>query len=185
MLDRDWNYLVESYRPRIFKAVRKILKDRSQWEDVTQEVLLRVHQSATFLDLDGYQREKFVRTTAKNQALNFRRHQNQMRRDERRNVSVDVGMQHVEGGPGPSTVSDQLQMSSDVTAAIARLPKKHQVLIQLHYFKGQTYREMAETLGESEDAIFQQVKRILARLKIDLSLRKWINQLDQPEGDAR
>jgi len=174
--DRDWNSIFERYRPRVIKIVQAIVRDEGYSEDVTQEVFVKTkNREDIFLLLHEFQRMKFLRKTAVNLALNHCRRQRQKVRDQRRDRTLDLEVQCVAAGPGLSTASDLLQKQIDVDAAIGRLPKKrHQLLIKLHYFEELSYVSMAEVLGESVYAIEKAVPRILAKLKKDPDLRKWI-----------
>lgn len=177
--DREWHDIVERYQPLVFQTVVLILRDEDKARDVTQEVFIRVQKQAVrFLDLHISKRGKFLRTTAMRLALNSLRHRTQMRRDDRRNQSLDVGFQLIAGGPGLSTASDLLQKRHDVQAALGHLRPKDRVILRLYYFESEplTLAEIAEVLGKSAGSVSKAFERILARLRDDPDLRKWMNQ---------
>lgn len=54
---------------------------------------------------------------------------------------------------------------ANLHAAIAKLSKRHRLVIQLYYYEGKTQQEIADILGITQQSVCELIGRILLRLK--------------------
>jgi RNA polymerase sigma-70 factor (ECF subfamily) len=147
--------LQERYTPRVFGYFCRLLRDRAEAEDLTQEVFLRLYRAR-----DRYQpRARFAtwvfhitQNVARN-ALRSRRRHPCVRLDPEgtagrallEELLVDRG-----GSPGLPLERDEL--AGVVRAAVAELAGRQRTAVELHQFHDRTYAQVAAELDMSPKA---------------------------------
>jgi RNA polymerase sigma factor for flagellar operon FliA len=76
---------------------------------------------------------------------------------------LDVLVDQEAPDPGASIEDDQRNM--EVRRAVQGLPKRHQIILDLHYYQDLNLKEIAEVLSISESRASQMHRQALARLK--------------------
>lgn len=146
--------LAERYGARVFGYFCRQLGDRSDAEDLTQEVLLRLYRSRT-----RYQpRARFAtwvfhitQNVARNALRSRRRHPA---------VHLDVGLDDerrletllADEGASPSKPLEQHELAGVVRAAVADLDSRQRTAMELHQFADHTYAEVAAELDMTPKA---------------------------------
>lgn len=153
---------VECYRHKIYAMALSLAGNRTDAEDLTQEVLLKV-----YLDFPKYARkagsfEAFVHRMAVNLWIDW------VRRRKRIQVfSIEGALGEGESGP-PFELVDPEESSETVHKkefwqavwkALGELPDNYRLLIKLRAVDRLSYREIAATVGESEAAVKCKVSR--------------------------
>ena len=127
----------------VFGIILRVLRDRAQAEEVTQEVYLEAWRMAARYDEKQGKASAWVNTIAHRRAVD------RVRSVER---SVARDQRHAEGELGISTpdVSDVViarDQGERVRRALAELPEKQRTALSLAYFDGCTQREVAEIMN--------------------------------------
>jgi RNA polymerase sigma-70 factor (ECF subfamily) len=143
--------LTERYRGRVFGYLCRQVGDRSEAEDLTQEVFLRLYRARA-----GY------RATARFATWVFHITQNVARnalRSRRRRpwVPLDGALMGEQGllpdrGESPSRPLERCELAGQVRAAVAGLAGRQRAAVELHQFHDRTYAEVAAELDMTPKA---------------------------------
>jgi len=134
------------HRDQLVNYASKILHDRGHAEDVVQEAYLRLDAAAGTRLLS--EPIRYFYRVVRNLALDTRR---SMQRDRTRLVS-DGGatiVQISEDRPSPEAAAAARDELRVVEAALAELPERTRIALELHRFGDCTFKEIAEHLGVS------------------------------------
>jgi len=134
-----------AHRPRLVDYARRIVGDHARAEDVVQEAYLRFDSAAGSQPFD--QPIAYLYRVVRNLALDGRRR-------EAREGGFLVAAPSAEAETADSRPSPEAEAAgrSDLAAlrsAIAELPPRARLALQLHRFEGRPMREVAQRLGMS------------------------------------
>ena len=150
----DFERLYETYRGRVFSTAYRMLSNRADAEDVTQDVFVKV-----FKKLKSFRGDSAVSTwiyrIAVNACLDFRR-----RRRLRQTVSLDDG---TEVGSTPLSVSRLIE------STLPRMAEGYRQVFVLHDIQGLKHEEIGKILGITDGASKSQLHRARAFLRRELS----------------
>jgi RNA polymerase sigma-70 factor (ECF subfamily) len=155
--------LAEVYRRHggaVFGLARRVLNNASEAEDVTQEVFLRLWNKPDRFDPSRGTLRSFLLTQTHGRAvdavrsLNARRHRES--RDVQRTATAEYDMQH--------EVWD-LALADQVARALGDLPEEERRAIELAYFEGRTYVEVADLLGQPEGTVKSRIRNGMRRMR--------------------
>jgi RNA polymerase sigma-70 factor (ECF subfamily) len=133
--------LVKTYQDSVFSTCLRVLGNRQDAEDLTQEAFLRAHRKLHHYDLSR-PFGPWIRTLAANLCRNHLQGQEQTTfslRDER---------DHPAGRPrrGPERSLEISEQEGRIYQALWELPAHHRLAVELRHFQDLTYQEMAEAL---------------------------------------
>ena len=151
----DFRYDLLPLKDKLFRLALRIVQDRPEAEDVTQDTLLRVWERHEELS-QVKSLEAYVLTTGRNLALD------RCRKREAQNISLE---ETTADTPDSALTADR-QMEADekrqrVHDIFNRLPETQRTVMQLRDIEGKTTREVAEIMGLTEE----NVKVILFRAR--------------------
>jgi len=133
--------LVETYKKMVFAIISRSTADRTQVEDLAQDVFIRVHRGLRHFRGDA-RLSTWICRIAINVCADARSH-------APRELSLDA---IAPGAPPPAAVvvADpayvQLELRDRVAKGLAQLPERSRLLISMHYFAGRGYEEIADAL---------------------------------------
>lgn len=170
--------LVEQYSARIYAHLFRLVRNREEAEDLTQETFLRAHRFLFRYDATRPFRN-WLYTVATNIGLNALRSQRRRWHPVGGHLGGREALASGAGGSGAweeplSREEDGRQrvargeLEEKVSDAVDRLPPRSRLLIHMHYHEGMAIREIAEVLGMGESA----AKTALHRAR--KSLREWL-----------
>ena len=142
--------------PRILALARRMLDDAAEAEDVTQETMLRLWQSAPDWRPDGAALATWLYRVASNRCIDRLR-----RRREHPSAAVP---DRADDSPGALARLETADRAAALRAALAELPDRQRLAIVLRHFEDRTNPEIATILGTSVEA----VESLLARGRRDL-----------------
>lgn len=165
--------LVSRHQTRILNAVYRFIGDRTEAEDITQEVFLRIWRAAKRYRPTAKFTTWAYRITA-NLCINQLKSANRKRifsflqRSDEQSAPQEEAASDVYGQTAPSPESLLLaeEERRRIWAAVQSLPAKQRMAVVLKRYEGLSYSEIAESLGCSVSA----VDSLLVRAK--RSLRK-------------
>ncbi len=154
--------LYDLLAPRVHAVVLRVLRDPSMAEEVTQEVFVELWRLAPRFESGRGTVTAWAATVAHRRAIDrVRSSQSARDRDQREhdaNAAVaprDEVVEQVEG-----------RLDRDrVERALATLPAAQRESIELAYFEGYTYREVAAVLDVPEGTIKTRIRDGLIRLR--------------------
>lgn len=157
----DFEELYDRYAGQVYGVIRKVLRDPARSEEVTQEVFAEIWRTATRFDPDRGSASTWVFTMAHRRAIDrVRSVQSSRDRDER------IGQQH---RVRPfDQVSEEVETRLEhrqVREALDRLTDLQREAVELAYYGGYTYREVAELLGAPLGTVKTRIRDGLIRLR--------------------
>ncbi|CAB4364851.1 MAG: sigma-70 family RNA polymerase sigma factor [Actinobacteria bacterium] len=147
----------------VYGVVLRVLRDPAQSEEVAQEVFLELWRSATRFDRSKASVRTWASTVAHRRAVDrVRSEQASRERDDREAAHVATPADTV-GAEVESSI-DQLR----VRKALAALTESQRQAVELAYFGGNTYREVAALLGVPEGTVKTRIRDGMIKLRDEL-----------------
>ena len=155
--------LAEAYRRHagaVFGLGRRLLVDVALAEEVVQEVFLRLWDNAERFDPERGTLRSWLLAQTHGRAVDMLRSETARKgREEREHRGRAEAGYDLEHEVWDLTVADQ------VRDALGALPTEERKAIELAYFKGLTYREVAVALGQPEGTVKSRIRAGLRRLR--------------------
>lgn len=163
--------LVERHQTAVFNAAYRLLGQRDEAADISQEAFLRAYRALETVALDRPLAPWLCRI-AINLALN---------RLKQRRPTVSLDDAGLTAGAGPLEIADATaepqgqvlaqERQAALRQALVALPPEHKAVIELRHFQEQSYDEMAETLGLSLATVKSRLFRARRQLRQILEKR--------------
>jgi RNA polymerase sigma-70 factor, ECF subfamily len=160
--------LAEAYRRHagaVFALARRLLNDQAVAEEVVQEVFLRMWNYPDRYDPDRGTLRSFLLAHTHSRSVDILRSDTSRRKREERDVRASA-----EAGYDIEREVWDMAVSGHVREAMQALPSGERQAIELAYFGGLTYSEVARKLGEPEGTIKSRIRVGLKRLRSELVL---------------
>ena len=159
--------LAEAYRRHggaVFGLAKRVLRSAPDAEDVTQEVFLRLWNQPDRFDPARGSLRSFLLAQTHGRAVDAVRSSTSRRlrevRDATRRARSAYDMQHE---------AWDLALADQVTRAMEELPVEERRAIELAYFDGRTYREVARLLDQPEGTIKSRIRNGMRRMRTALN----------------
>ncbi len=150
--------LYDRYAPFVYGLAVRTLVDRQIAEEVTQEVFVSLWEHPKQIDPGRGTLRGFLGT------LTHRRAVDAVRREEaRRRREVRVA-RHEDSVPDVADVVLRSDTTGRVRTAVEVLPDAQRQALELAYFDGYTYRQVAEVLGIPEGTAKSRLRLALTRI---------------------
>lgn len=144
----------------VYGLVRRVIRDPARAEEVTQEVFLQVWQSAHRFDSERGKAKTWILTLAHRRAVDAVRHDQAATNRENRYDWV--------GGPDFDHVEDEVSTKLEheqVKRCLGSLTELQREAVDLAYYKGYTYGEVATLLEANPATIKTRMRDGLIRLR--------------------
>ncbi len=159
--------LAEVYRRHggaVYGLAKRVLNNPAEAEDVTQEVFLRLWNQPDRFDPARGSLRSFLLAQAHGRAVDCVRSSSSRRlreaRDAMRTAEAGYDLQH--------EVWD-LAVADQVSRAMGELPEQERRAIELAYFDGHTYREVAQLLDQPEGTVKSRIRNGMRRMRVVLA----------------
>lgn len=160
--DREaFSQLYDRFSTVVFSLAMRMLRARSDAEDLLQEVFVQVWRQARGYSADRGSPEAWIIDIARSRAIDKSR---AIRRIENRFVLTD--------DPARAESSDNQESSATASksrltmnAALANLPDTQRRVLELAYFDGLTQTEIAQRLAEPLDTVKTRMRAGIQRLR--------------------
>ncbi len=158
--------LVALYTARIYTHLYRLLRNREEAEDVTQETFLRAYRY-----IYGFDASRSFRNWLYGIATNAGLDALRARKKHCQTIAFDEFFESKEPGGLDSHMLGELR--DRLNHAVNRLPSRTAMVVHLHYYEGMTLGECAEIVDMTESA----VKVALHRARH--TMRKWLVEDDK------
>jgi len=150
----------DTFAAMVLGVARRAVVDPVAAEDVCQEVFVQLWQHADVIDLDRCSLRGWLSVLAHRRAVDWVRRAERARGREARSQSADPGGEVVDLAELVATEDRGRQ----ARAAVAALPAEQRRVLELAFWGGRSYREVADELGIPEGTAKSRVRLALARL---------------------
>lgn len=158
-----FDVLFKRYSPRLYGFFMRSFGSRAVAEDLLQVTVLKWHKARRLYRM-GAPLKPWLFTIAARVRLDEWR-----RRAKKPLTEDDLDLQVP---PTPSELLSTQTEAARVQRALADLPESHRTVVQLHYYEGLSFKEVAEILVTSEAAVKQRAFRAYERLRAVLGARQ-------------
>jgi len=168
---RDFEKLLDRYEAKIFNAIYRLVGDYEEARDLTQETFIQA-----FKALPTFRGESQIYTWLYRIAVN--RSKNRLKQMQRWNQMVSDSLDHpalTEEGEvarevpdwthAPERVLERKELQQVVQREISQLPQDFKEVVVLRDLQGLSYKEMAEVIGISLEAVKSRLFRARALLR--------------------
>jgi len=158
--------LAEAYRRHAgasFGLAKRLLNDHARAEEVVQEVFVRLWNEPNRYDPDRGTLRSFLLAHTHGRSVDMIRSDVSRRTREEREAR-----EQADGGYDVAHEVWDLALAGHVREAMETLQQGERDAIELAYFGGLTYKEVAERLGEPEGTVKSRIRSGLKRLRGEL-----------------
>ena len=158
--------LYEGHFDRIYRYVALKIRDRTEVEDMTQQVFIRAYESISSYKMQGYPFSAWLFRIAHNQIVDHIRRETKkpmVLLDETLPIAGDTDLE--------AEVTQKMEMEKVVEAA-RKLTKSQREVISLRFAGGLSIAEVAATMGKSEGAIKALQHSAILALRKTLTVRE-------------
>lgn len=131
--------LVQRYQLSVFNVCFRLLGERRDAEDMTQETFIRAYERLNMFDAER-PFGPWIRRVAANLCLN------RLNLKATPQVELDDEFEEPASRPGPEALLIAKQQATTVRAALLALPAHYRAVIELRHFQELDYDEMAKML---------------------------------------
>jgi len=160
--EHAFEVLVLRYQGPIYNAVLRMVRDRDEASDLTQNAFLKAYQQLSRFD-PQYKFFSWIYRIAVNESLNY---------VKRRNRQEPLEGDHASDDRSPENLLVGSEVSRHVQDALMRISADYRVVVVLRHFHDCSYEDMATILGVPE-------KTIKSRL---FSARRQLRELLEAKG---
>jgi RNA polymerase sigma factor (sigma-70 family) len=150
--------LYDQFGSYVFGLAVRVIGDRHAAEDVTQEVFLSIWQRPEAFEPARGRLRTFLGTLAHRRAVDVVRREEARRRRAAREAATATPI------PDVGELAMAIVTAEQVRAEVSRLPSEQRAAIELAYFGGRTYRQVAEELGIPEGTAKSRMRLGLGRI---------------------
>jgi RNA polymerase sigma-70 factor (ECF subfamily) len=159
--------LGEAYRRHggaVFGLARRVTGDATLGEEVVQEVFLRLWNDPERFDPDRGSLRSFLLAQTHGRSVDLLRSEGSRRRREQTEARMAA-----EGGYDIDREVWDLTVSEQIRSVLETLPVDERRAIELAYFGGHSYREVAVMLDQPEGTTKSRIRNGLERLRAGLA----------------
>ena len=156
--------LYDRYSRLVYSVALNATADPSQAEEITQDVFVRVWESARTYRADQGRVATWLTSIARSRAIDV------YRRSRVRGENLHISWEEAESldPPAPQDVeaeADLAQRQRWVRWAVAQLPAEQQQALGLAFFQGLSHAEIAQALGEPLGTIKTRIRLAMQKLR--------------------
>ena len=156
--------LFEHFAPQIKAFLMKGIGsygDRSQAEEMTQEVMIKVWNKAASYNSSKASLNTWIFTIARNTRIDF------IRRNSRAERKIDIeDIWHEADSPEPIVDLQQRRVETQVRNALSTLPDEQALVLEKAFMESKSHNEIAQELGLPLGTVKSRIRLALSKLQI-------------------
>ena len=153
--------LVEIYTPRVFSLVSGMIADRSETEDIVQEVFFKVHRK-----IHSFEGKSAFYTWLYRVSLNTASdHLKKRRNRQSKSLEELPGFDVQDECDDPDTRISRDELRKALAQAVSELPDKYRDVLVLREYEQRSYEEISEILECSKGTVESRLFRARGRLR--------------------
>ena len=152
--------IFERYAPRLRGLFRRHLFREDQAADLVQQTFLQLHRARK-----DFRAGSPLRPWLYTIALNLQR---RLFRTLARKPATSLEGEPADAGDGPSQAIERLERIAKVQAALSQISPQQREVIELHWFEGLPFAEVARVVGASLSAVKVRAHRGYKKLAVEL-----------------
>jgi RNA polymerase sigma-70 factor (ECF subfamily) len=154
--------LYDQHAGLVYGLARRVTRDDHLAQDITQDVFAYHWELPDRVDLTRGSLRSYLAVVAHRRAVDEVRRSIRRTRTETAGAPLDV---HESPEVGVVDAAAGAWLSERIAAGLAQLPHEQRTAIRLAYYEGQTYVQVARTLGIPEGTAKSRLRLALARLR--------------------
>ncbi len=160
--------LFEIYHPMVLNLCRRMLDDKEEGEDATQEIFINIHKSLNNFRFES-KLSTWIYRIAVNHCLN-----KQLRKKYQKWLSLDFIsdselVRNTSCPEQPDTILEKKEFETIIQANINSLPKQQRIALILNRYEGLPYQEIAKimqcSISSVESCLYRAKQNLCKRLK--------------------
>jgi RNA polymerase sigma-70 factor (ECF subfamily) len=151
--------LYDQFSPFVFGLAHRVIGETTAAEDVLQEVFLHLWEKPGAFDAGRGSLRSWLGVLTHRRAVDRVRREVAARRREQREAA-----QPVAAPPDIAEAATAVVVTQRLREAVAALPPDQRVAVQLAYFGGRTFRDVASVLGIPEGTAKSRLRLALKKL---------------------
>ena len=155
--------LYDATSAKLFGVCLRVLNNRSEAEEVLQEVYIRIWHKADSYAVTGHSPMTWLITVARNLAID------RLRRRKVVTRTIDEAVDVADHRPGPEAEAIASSERAQINACMGELDPTHADAVRRVYLGGETYAELAESLEVPLNTMRTWLRRSLLKLRECLS----------------
>ena len=159
--------LREAYRalaPAVFALAMRVLANQALAEEVTQDVFVRLWEQPARFDPTRGSLRSFLLAMTHSRAVERVRAEESMRR--RHESAQQEPVPTPDDDPSRELVAHDVRRA--IRHALSMLPDDQRVAIEMAYYEGLSYREVATALGEPEGTVKYRIRMGMQKMRAAL-----------------
>jgi RNA polymerase sigma-70 factor (ECF subfamily) len=147
-----------AYAPRIFRFVVRMVRDETRSEEIVNDVMVEVWKSASRFE---------GRSSPSTWVLGIARHRalNALRGGRLDTRPLDEGVEVCDPGEDAEVTADKKSMAVRLRAALDALSPEHREVVELTFFQGCSYKEIAAIVRCPENTVKTRMFHAKKKLK--------------------
>jgi len=172
-----FNQLVLKYRHRVMGVAARMLKDRSEAEDLSQDVFVKVYHSLKTFKGEALFSTWLHRITA-NSCLT---HRKKRRFESRGGAAMDEPAALLpDRESNPHDLLEKKELRLSLERAIQELPREQRMVLILRDIEGLSYEDIADSLSLELGTVRSRLHR--ARLAVQANLQRVVAPVPERSG---
>lgn len=170
-VDAAFPLLLTAHQDRIYTIALRILADRADAEEATQDTFVRAHRALVDYPperIEGLSLRPWLATIVLNACRNRRRRASDRRPPVRLGPLLEAGFDPGDPAPSIESIGEWRGEVEAWEGRLGTLSRNQRTAIVLHHVDGLSYPEIAGVLGQPEGTVKANVHRGLRRLREQL-----------------
>lgn len=161
--DRDaFEQLYRATSSKLFGVCLRVLPDRSEAEDVLQEVYTTIWRKAAQFDSSRASAITWLAMIARNRAIDRLRATPAAARNQ---APIEIAEMVADTAPSPMQEAERATDNERLAACMEQLDSRRRSLIRTAFFEGATYEELAARVGSPLGSVKSWIRRGLLQLR--------------------